>query len=65
MMKILYCGPDGGTCRSRKNGFIAMGYDVIDFTLQHNILTNLRLFQFLEQNSLNSLNLKILNDRLL
>tara|TARA_B100001250_G_C19812698_1_gene796565 strand:+ start:2013 stop:3017 length:1005 start_codon:yes stop_codon:yes gene_type:complete len=65
MIKILYCGPDGGTCRSRKNGFIAMGYDVIDFTLQQNILTNLKWFQFLEQKSLNSLNLKILNDRLL
>ena len=65
MMKILYCGPKGGTCESRKNGLINMGYNVFDFGLEENILTNQKWFQFLEQKSLNSLNLKRFNHRLL
>ena len=64
-MKILYCGPNNGTSRSRKNGLIKMNHDVINFELEKNIFTNFKLFQYLEQKSLNSLNLKIVNRRLL
>ena len=63
-MKVLYCGPNNGTSRSRKNGLIKMGYDVYNFELEKNILTNFKWFQFLEQKSLNSLNLKTVNTRL-
>ena len=47
-----------------KNGLIKMGYDVINFEIEKNILTNLKLFQYLEQKSLNNLNLIHLNYQL-
>ena len=37
-MKILYCGSNNGTSKSRKNGLINMGYDVSNFELEKNIL---------------------------
>ena len=64
-MKVLYCGINQGTSKSRKNGLIKMGYNVSHFKLEKNILTNSKWFQYLEQKSLNSLNLKILNSRLI
>ena len=64
-MKVLYCGSNNGTSRSRKNGLIQMGYDVIDFELEKNILTNFKWFQYLEQKSLNILNLKSVNQQLI
>ena len=39
-MKVLYCGFDSGTSKSRKNGLKNMGYDVINFKVDNNILTN-------------------------
>ncbi|MDG2287616.1 MAG: glycosyltransferase [Candidatus Marinimicrobia bacterium] len=64
-MKVLYCGSNNGTSKSRKNGLINMGYDVHNFELEKNILTNFKWFQYLEQKSLNSLNLKTANNRLI
>ncbi|MFL2485652.1 MAG: glycosyltransferase [Candidatus Neomarinimicrobiota bacterium] len=63
-MKVLYCGPNNGTSRSRKNGLLSMGYDVSNFELEKNIITNFKWFQFLEQKSLNNLNLRSVNFRL-
>jgi spore maturation protein CgeB len=64
-MKVLYCGSNNGTSKSRKNGLIKMGYDVSNFELEKNILTNFRWFQYLEKKSLNSFNLKAVNNRLI
>lgn len=64
-MKILYCGSNNGTSKSRKNGLINMGYDVSNFELEKNILTNFKWFQFLERKSKNALNLQIVNSRLI
>ena len=64
-MKILYCGSNNGTSKSRKNGLINMGYDVSNFELEKNILTNFKWFQFLERKSINGLNLKTVNSRLI
>ena len=64
-MKVLYCGSNDGTSKSRKNGLIKIGYDVSNFELEKNILTNFKWFQYLEQKSLNSLNLQTVNTRLI
>jgi len=64
-MKVLYCGFDSGTSKSRKNGLKNMGYDVINFKVDNNILTNEKWFQFLERNLLNKINLFPLNFRLI
>tara|TARA_B110001454_G_scaffold217561_1_gene243189 strand:- start:886 stop:1887 length:1002 start_codon:yes stop_codon:yes gene_type:complete len=64
-MKVLYCGSNNGTSKSRKNGLIKMGYDVSNFELEKNILTNFKWFQYLEQKSLNSFNLQTVNTRLI
>ena len=36
-MKVLYCGSNNGTSKSRKNGLIKMGYDVSNFELEKNV----------------------------
>lgn len=64
-MKVLYCGPNNGTSRSRKNGLLSLGFDVSNFELEKNIITNFKWFQFLENKSLNMLNLRVVNLRLL